>query len=259
MRGDGCLVAEGTGSEGAGYTIQAGERGLFWARVKARGRQSHGSIPMAGENAILKTFGLLPALLKIGERGVKVPEEALPLVKEGRGFIERVARERGLQRGEEVAGLLDHYSVNLGRISGGSKVNIVPDLCELEVDIRIPLGGSPEEAEAQLKELLPTRFEYEVFNRASPSYTPPNNPLVQAASRVAAKLFGSRLPVVLMPATNDAHIIREALKIPAIALGPGRWEQFHATDESSETGDIVAFSKVYVALAFDYLRGLARS
>ena len=36
--------------------------------------------------------------------------------------------------------VLNHCTVNIGKINGGTKVNMVPDHAEAEVDIRIPLG-----------------------------------------------------------------------------------------------------------------------
>ena len=44
------------------------------------------------------------------------------------------------QWGGEAPRALDHVTANVGRITGGTSINLVADSCEAEIDIRLPVG-----------------------------------------------------------------------------------------------------------------------
>ena len=148
---------------------------------------------------------------------------------------------------------MDHYTVNLGTIRGGTKTNVVPERCEAEFDIRVPAGGNPDAVEEFVKLILPEDFEYEVFNRALASYTPADEPLVKTLQTNAKATLGYKTPALYMAATSDAHTFRELLKIPTVSFGPGYSEANHAYNEFVHAKDVVNAMKVYAHTIVDYL------
>jgi len=140
---------------------------------------------------------------------------------------------------------LNHYTTNLGLISGGTKVNVVPERCEAEVDIRVPVGGSPNGVEELVRSVLPENLEYEVINRVLPSFTPATHPLIRAVQRGAIRVLGYRPSATYMAATSDAHYFREILGVPTVSFGPGYGELAHAYNEFVCVRDVLDMAKVY--------------
>ena len=98
------LVGEPTSMEIVHVT-----KGSLWATLRATGKAAHSSMPERGENAILKLTRALDRL--------------------------------DCHLGAELAGfthpVLGRSTLNIGVIRGGARPNIVPDLAEAEIDIRI--------------------------------------------------------------------------------------------------------------------------
>jgi len=250
--GDACLITEPTGYLKGGYTIVAGERGVCWLKITAFGKPSHGSTPMLGENAILRLTDFLPKLRMLEESAVKVPDDTKTLIRDGKAMLAGVAKEHGIS-GKSLTRTLDHYTVNLGMLTGGTKVNVVPEKCKAEFDIRVPVGGNPDSVEEFVRALLPESFECQVVNREMPSYTPANDPLIKTIQEEGREVFGYRVPATFMAATSDAHRFREMLGVPTVAFGPGYTEVAHAYNEFVYINDVVKMTEVYAKVIVDYL------
>jgi len=248
LSGDACLITEPTGyleDGGTGnYSIVAGERGTCWLLITARGKPAHGSLPPLGINAILNLTGFLPKLKGLESSTVGFPKDAVALIRNGKKELARVAKKRRVS----VASLtraLDHYTVNVGTVAGGTKVNVVPEKCKAEIDIRVPAGGNPDGVEEFVRSILPEDFDYCVTNRTMPSYTPADNPIIKTVQRGAQPVFGYKPPATYMAATSDAHFFREMLGVPTVAFGPGYGECCHTYNEFVYAKDVVDMAKVY--------------
>jgi len=252
LKGDVCLITEPTGYLNSGYSIVAGERGNLWVRVIAKGKPAHGSTPAFGENAILTLTEFLKKLYTIEKDAVNTPEDAKILVRNGKIDLAKTAKKMKIKP-KELTKTMDHYTVNLGVISGGTKVNVVPERCEAEVDIRVPAGGNPDAVEEFVKLVLPENFEYRIVNRTLASYTPANEPLIKILQKHGKTSLGYKPAALYMAATSDAHSFRESLKIPTVAFGPGYGEVNHAYNEFVYTKDVVNATRIYAHTLVDYL------
>ena len=252
LDGDACLITEPTGYLHSGYSVVAGERGNLWIRLIAKGKPAHGATPAFGENAILLLTEFLRTLDALEKTTVKIPEDAKPLVHNGKIDLTKIAKGMGI-RPEEITRSMDHYTVNVGAIRGGTKVNIVPEKCEAEIDIRVPAGGNPDAVEEFVKLALPENFEYEITNRTLASYTPAHEPLIKILQKHGKKVLGYKPPPLYMTATSDAHSFRESLGIPTVSFGPGYGEVTHAYNEFVYTKDLVNATKIYAHTLVDYL------
>ncbi|MFV1995262.1 MAG: M20 family metallopeptidase, partial [Verrucomicrobiales bacterium] len=195
--------------EPTGLDIVHVHKGCTWATIATRGRAAHGATPEDGENAIAPMARLVE---KLDTR-----------------FREELA--------EFDDPLLGPSTLNIGMISGGVRLNIVPDYCELGIDIRsTPAldsgGGSLELLRAFLSREAP---EAELLTRTqgAPSLdTDPGHPLVERLVELGAQPIGA-------PWFCDAAILAEA-GIPAVALGPGSIAQAHTHDEWIALKDLEA-------------------
>lgn len=254
LSGDACLITEPSAYKIAGYTIDAGERGVCWLRFRAIGKPAHGSWPMMGKNAILDLTAFLPKLKAIEKIKVKTPKDAVQLVVNGKRVLAKIAKKTRIPT-ETMCRILDHYTVNIGTIAGGTKVNVVPEKCEVETDFRIPIGGSKREIEASVRKRLPKGVGYEVFQESIPSYTSAYDPLIRVIEANVLKCFGVTPPTIAIWATTDAWRFRKLLKIPTVTFGPGFSEKAHTYDETASARDIIRSAKVYANVILDYLHG----
>ncbi len=183
-------------------------KGSVWLTVRARGRAAHASMPELGENAIDKVL------------------EALDVLRS------EVSAAFASQRDDTLGPL----TFNIGTIQGGSKINIVPDLCEARIDIRT----LPGQDLAPLLDSLAEHFPELEFSRkiSGPLRTDPNHPFVGVLESCGAQCTAA-------PWFCDAALLAAA-GTPAVALGPGSMDQAHTADEWISLADLeagVAFFK----------------
>lgn len=244
IKGDGMIIGEGSNFHKMGHAVIAGERGTLWSRVRFEGKPHHGSRPMLGDNAILQAVKALSKVKPILKK-VRPPYDAMGLVRWGK---KAVMEEHGDKMNLKPHYAIDHYTVNVGTIRGGVKTNIVADGCEFELDLRIPLGGSREEAEGITKTLA-KGGSIEYTNYAPPSYTPPSHHLVRTLQKVGRMILGEETPAIGITATTDGHALRSGLGIPVVSYGPGYEDAYHAYNEWVGVDDLLACTKVYAQIA----------
>jgi len=244
LNGNMCLITEPTGYLDSEYRITSGERGNCWLKVTAKGKPAHASKPVLGRNAILMLTEFVQKLKALESEAVAIPKEAQTLVRNGRKVLRKVAIKEGVPV-NSLTRTLDHYTISLGLINGGTKVNIVPERCEAEVDIRVPVGGSPDGVEEFVRSLLPENVEYEIISRTLPSFTSAAHPLTKAVQQGAKQVFGYKPSAIYMAATSDAHSFRELLGVPTVSFGPGYEELCHAYNEFVHVKDVLNMAKTY--------------
>ncbi len=177
-------------------------KGSMWATLRATGKAAHSSMPERGENAILKLTRALDRL--------------------------------DCHLGAELAGFshpaLGHSTLNIGLIRGGARPNIVPDLAEAELDIR--LTPSLVAAGGALKLLADTIAFHDLpVEIVNPHENPPmdtaaEHPMIQALLRLGAQL-------TVAPWFSDAAHLSSG-GVPSICIGPGVIDQAHTVDEFIE-------------------------
>ena len=112
---DACLVLECARANG---DIVSSRKGILDARIQVRGRAAHAGVePEKGRSAILAAADLVGRL-------------------------------------HALNGRWDGVTVNVGVIAGGTRPNVVPERCTLEVDVRAVRREELETAEAAIGELL---------------------------------------------------------------------------------------------------------
>jgi acetylornithine deacetylase len=179
-------------------------KGSLWATLRATGKAAHSSQPERGENAILKLTRAL----------------------------DQLDHHLGGQLAIFTHPVLGRSTMNVGMIRGGARPNIVPDLAEAEIDIRITPALAA--AGGALKLLTETLAFFDLpIGIVNPHENPPmetaaDHPMIQAllATDPATGLAGA-------PWFSDAAHLSSG-GIPSICIGPGSIDQAHTVDEFIE-------------------------
>lgn len=238
------IVAEPTGLE----AIDIGQKGILWLQIETKGTPAHGSLaPYVGDNAILKATSLAKELQSLVRMTAKPPRDIRLVIVSSKRVAEQLIGRKGIGR------ILQAPTVNVGMISGGTKVNMVPDKCKIDVDVRLPIGLT---GEAVLKKACSIAAKHDglvtVINESAPNYTSPNAEIVKMLERNVAEAAKKKPRVFVQWATSDARFLRER-GIPTAHYGPAHLEGIHGFNEKVQSDDVVAATKVYVATALDYL------
>jgi succinyl-diaminopimelate desuccinylase len=241
--GDGCLIGESSGTTAIGV----GEKGVLWLRFTARGVSGHAAYAL-GKSAVRKILKALAVARGVRKRPVIMNEEIAAVIRAQRREAER---HWGLGTGR----LAGRVTLNIGRIQGGGSVNLIPDQCEVDIDIRLPPGLRTAEIVRFLKHGFHrkdlTDVEVETFNRCESYVTSPKERLVRLVRDNARKLWDIHaIPVVRLGYTDGRFFRRSG--VPTVVYGP---RVFHmgGPDEYIEEEELFQTSMVHAGAIVDYL------
>ncbi len=197
------------------------EKAVLWVEALAEGRSGHVS----------------------GDPGV----DAIRLM---RGFLDRLDGWRPV---ETPHPLLTPPSVAIGRIEGGQAVNVTPDRCRAEIDIRFAPGTHHEAVMADLRRLAPPGLRLSVIDFKPAVAAKPGCAFVVACA-AAAEAETGRAPARLgVPYYSDGAILLDGLDAPFVILGPGPLGMSGQIDEWVEAEAVEAAARIYTRVARDWL------
>jgi succinyl-diaminopimelate desuccinylase len=106
--------------------------------------------------------------------------------------------------------ILNRYTVSVGVIRGGIKINMLPGHCRLEVDIRLPIAathaGLMREIEAIMARYPEAKLEPVWTHSAEPSASDPRHPMMRILRATVRSLTGSEpVACVGLGATDMKH------------------------------------------------------
>ena len=212
------------------FFIQVGEKGTAWSRLTARGLSCHGSIPALGENAIVKMAGVLHAL------GAGEPQ--IILIPEVKYLLEKLAALKGLEwtvSAENIDALLENFdersfaetlramtrmTISSNAVQGGGKVNVVPDVCTADLDIRILPGQDWNYVLSELRRYAGEDISIKALQYQPPTFSSSQSEPYTAIVEATRDVAGSDvvcLPCISTGAT-DSRFLREA-GIPSYGIG----------------------------------------
>jgi acetylornithine deacetylase/succinyl-diaminopimelate desuccinylase family protein len=220
---DEALVGEPTAMH-----IVPAERGAVWLRILTEGVSAHGSTPRLGVNAIEHMAAVIRAIQ--GMRFKKLHE------------------------------ILGAPTANVGTIRGGSKVNMVPAWCEIEIDRRTIPGETNDEIVAEFEAALAVAKEavpelvarVEIDDFAEPSETPQGCQVVNLIDE-ARSAFGIEGSEVGYAGATDGRFLINQAKIPSVVFGPGDPMLAHTTGEYVEVSQLVDATRAYAYIFARFL------
>jgi len=206
------------------------EKGIVWAAIKSHGKAAHGSRPHLGRNAIVQMARLI---------GILQSSELPSPPHEG----------------------FSPTTMNIGKISGGTAPNAVPEVCEVEIDFRVLPGMGEDDVYSFIDGCIAraaatdpeASFAVERHTWMPPHDVPLDSKIVQAVQEASRRVFGREMKLLYQGGVTLAKEFNRA-GIPAVALGPGSTEAAHTANEWIEIDEIMSFAEFVVA-AVDVLRG----
>ncbi|MFK4808394.1 succinyl-diaminopimelate desuccinylase [Microbacterium sp. ZW CA_36] len=195
--GDFAILGEPSNGE-----VEGGCNGNLRAIVRTHGVRAHSARAWIGENAIHKAAPVLDRLAEYAPRDVA------------------------------VEGLVYREGLNAVRISGGVAGNVIPDLCEVEVNYRFAPSRDAAEAEAHVREVF-SGFEVDVVDVAAGARPGLDAPLAQE--------FLAAVGAEPRPKYGWTDVARfSALGVPAVNYGPGDPHLAHHDEERVPVAQIEA-------------------
>ena len=211
-------------------SVCLGHRGTIWLELETRGKQSHGSMPSLGVNAIEKMMKLLGAI----ER-------------------ELAPRFAGLSAQPIRPPQCRYSTLTVTTISAGTKVNVVPAACKATLDWRLVPEQNVAEALKALEELREklSREDAEfdsgvkVLMSVDPTLVPSDTPLVEALLEAGHSVLGRPLSFSVSPGSDDQKfVVQKAGLSQCVLYGPGPLEVAHKSDEYQPVADLKDATKV---------------
>ncbi|GKW48818.1 acetylornithine deacetylase [Halomonas sp. NCCP-2165] len=185
------------------------------------------------------------------DQGVSAIHVAARLVT----YIEEVMAELRAEGRVDEAFNVVHSSLHVGKIAGGTAINIMARECVFEWEIRhLPSDRFDEllgrvqaraaELEAEMRERAPqAAIVTEALNETVPALADDNNAEVL---ELCQSLLGERPAGAVAYATEAGQFQRQGL--PTLICGPGSIAQAHQPDEYIELAELEAGSRFMAAL-----------
>jgi acetylornithine deacetylase/succinyl-diaminopimelate desuccinylase-like protein len=242
VRADAVII----GDAGSPSVVRFGEKGFLWIEIEASGQAAHGAHVHLGVNAIDRLRAALDRVARLAETEVAAPAAVLAAIERARPISEALS-------GAGEAETLRRVTVNIGRISGGTSMNLVPTAAQAAVDIRLPVGITCDAAEALIEaELGPLPgVAWRVLRRTEPSFTAPDGEIVRCVAAAAAQVLGAAPAVNLRVGGSDSRLFRRA-GIPTVVYGPTP-HNMGGADEYATLEDLVAVAAVHALATLDFL------
>ena len=247
-RGDCMINAEPGGIN----TIRFGEKGTLRLTFEVRTEGAHGAYLHRSLGANRIAAKLINDLLEIEDIVPSLPPGLEDYMKQP-----EVRRAVDEAMGKGAADIVLKPTLNIGTIHGGLKVNMIPDLCIFEADIRLPIGLKASEVLDVIQGILKAYPEasLKVQEAASnpSSSCDHEHPMVGILARHAESILGKK-PVAIpsLGATDCKHYRYKG--IPAYIFGVSP-ETMAAKDESVSIDEFIAVLKTHVLSAWEFLGG----
>jgi len=190
--------------DGDEFEVIYGQKGLLHLRVIVKGKKAHGAFP---------------------ERGINAIEKALEIIKGITLWVNEKNQE------DKTAG----FTLNIGKISGGERVNVVADNCSFDADIRFARVQDKRKLLDSIKKIA--RFRTKNFSLSVLAF---QNPVSMDRNSLLFKILKSSLARnkcrVRMKFCRGATVLNflERKGIPSCVFGAGSKGQAHTSNEYAE-------------------------
>ena len=182
--------------------VVTAHKGSLWLELATHGRAAHGATPQLGKNAVHEMARVVDAL----------------------------ETDYAAQLWRRKHKLLGAGTVNVGKISGGTQPNIVPESCTISIDRRT----LPGETDASVRREITTLLRAKKLNvKISSTKLAPCLPLETDAKLPLVQQFlrsANQTKPVGVDYFCDAAVL-SAAGIPSVVFGPGDIAQAHTADE----------------------------
>jgi succinyl-diaminopimelate desuccinylase len=182
--------------------MQLGAMGSIHATLTFQGRTAHSARPWQGENALYKAAAFLQEL------------------------------ERREPHDVEIDGCVFREVMTPTLLQGGRARNVVPGEAELNVNYRFAPGRTPEQAFAELCDLVRDKCKIQATDLSPAGYPHATNPYVQHLATCGVSGVRSK-----QAWTDVARF--DSIGVAGVNLGPGTAAQAHQPNEYTELDRLI--------------------
>ncbi len=216
-------ITFGVCAEPTNLQVLVGEKGMFWSKVIAKGKSAHGSRPEDGINAIQACIEAIHHLT----------EEPFPY---------------------EPDDLFGTPTMNIGVIEGGIKINVVPDRCEAQLDMRTVKAQEPDTLlkamNARLDQAgLSDRVRVDYIHGKPAVFTPTDSKIVGLTKTAVEHITGKSPLVGTATYGTDCSVLQPKIGILNVICGPGSIKQVHQPNEYISLEELYQSVNVYLEIA----------
>ncbi len=250
--------------------VNTGEKGIAWRRLRVNGTPAHGSMPFGADNALIKAAEIVRRL-SVYRPGANISDVwkaqvavmTLPddvkagLIDPARIWETIETLPPALAR---TCHAHTHTTFSPNVVHGGQKTNMIPDMIEIEVDIRTVPGTTQADVDAHLHEALGElahHVDVSPIQQGNATESPRGNDLWDAISSATQVAYpGAELLPGLIVGGTDARFFREK---GAIAYGTGLFSKqvtfesfgtrFHGNDERIDTESLGLAADFWIHIA----------
>ena len=180
---------------------------------------AHGSMPEKGDNAIYKAMAAIEKMRGYQFGGVSHPILGLP-------------------------------TLNVGTISGGTKINMIPDEATMEIDIRMVPGLNGDRVIGDLKSIVGPEVAFQTILDLDAVASNITDAWIQGVAELLKKPLDPNNKSLGAPYFTDASFLTPAYgNIPTVILGPGEPAMAHKINEYCHIPKIKEVKDIYASIA----------
>ena len=254
--------------------IEVGEKGTNWYRLRVRGTPAHGSRPYGSDNALVKAAAIVQRIAHhqppahVHEvwqrfvRGMGIEAEITDRLLDESRIMDGIARIPPSYG--RIAHACTHLTMAPTVAHAGTKTNVIPDLAEIEIDVRSLPGQTSDDIRQELEAALGglhETVEIEPITESESTSSPLDTPLWDALARAAHHLMPGAVCVpTLGTGGTDARFLRE---LGATAYGFGLFSprmtqpqfqaMFHGNDERVDQDSLLLSTQLWEFVIRDLL------
>lgn len=195
-------------TEPTGFDIVHKEKGQLQLSITTSGKACHSSMPELGDNAIAKMIDLLSKLQDLQ----RIPPNPTT-----------------------------DMTLSMTTIKGGTRINVIADSCETEIDIRYPASMNDRTVIKEIRKRIGAKgYDLRVVHNLDPVETDPDSPAI----RILKELLGPSAKVSAVPYATEMVMFSKANKSVMIC-GPGNPKGCHIVDERIDLSQVVKAAEIY--------------
>ncbi len=261
------------GADGVRHvTVNVAEKGLAWRRLRVHGTPGHGSMPYGSDNALVTAAEIVRRLVAFRPHpnlddlwqgriaAMDLPDDLrAALVDPARIDDAIAALPPDYAR---VAHACTHTTISPNVIHGGQKTNTIPDVIDIDVDMRTVPGDTREVVDGYLAEALgelAPRVEISPIQECESTRSAIGNPLWDVVARHTQVAYpGADLVPGIITGGTDARFYRAK---GAIAYGAALFSpdvtmesfgtRFHGNDERIDVESLGLSTQFWYGIAKD--------
>ncbi len=253
-------------------TVNVGEKGLAWRSLRVQGTPGHGSMPFGSDNALVKAAEIVRRLSEY---------QPTPYISDlWRGQVATLGLpaelEAALVDPERIDAALatlpvavarachavTHTTISPNVAHGGQKTNVIPDVVDVEVDIRTVPGTSRDDVSEMLADALgelAPHVEVTDLQSSDASLCGTDNALWSTITKHTQVVYpGARLVPGLIVGGTDARFYRDRGRVAygAGLFSPGMdmatfGNRFHGHDERIDVASLALATEFWIGIATD--------